>query len=62
MNFSKNRSLGTSLVVQWLRLHASTAVGAGLIPGRGTKIPHTVWCGQKIKLKKKKFILVFSWV
>ena len=31
---------GTSLVVQWLRLHAPTAGGAGLIPGQGTKIPH----------------------
>ena len=32
--------LGTSLVVQWLRLPASTAGGMGLIPGQGTKIPH----------------------
>ena len=31
---------GTSLVVQWLRLYAPTAVGAGLIPGQGAKIPH----------------------
>ena len=30
-----------------LRLHASNAGGAGSIPGRGTKIPHAVWCGQK---------------
>ena len=36
----KNSSFGTSLGVQWLRLHASTAGGVGLIPGRGTKIPH----------------------
>ena len=27
---------GTSLVVQWLRLHASTAGGMGSIPGLGT--------------------------
>ena len=33
---------GTSFVVQWLRLHASNAGGAGLIPGQGTMIPHTV--------------------
>ena len=40
-------SPGTSLVVQWLRLHASNAGGPGLIPGQGTrshmlqlKIPH----------------------
>ena len=33
------KNLGTSLVVQWLRLHASSAEGAGSIPGQGTKIP-----------------------
>ncbi|TEA30144.1 hypothetical protein DBR06_SOUSAS4810005, partial [Sousa chinensis] len=27
----------TSLVVQWLRLHAPNAGGPGLIPGRGTR-------------------------
>ena len=32
-------SEGTSLAVQWLRLHASSAEGAGSIPGQGTKIP-----------------------
>ena len=39
---------GTSLVVQWLRLHAPTAGGPGSIPDQGTrsrtpqlKIPHT---------------------
>ena len=36
----KNEDAGTSLVVQWLRLRASTAGGTGLIPGWGTKIPH----------------------
>ena len=30
---------GTSLVVQWLRLHTSNAEGIGSIPGEGTKIP-----------------------
>ena len=44
--------LGTSLVVQWLRLHASNAGGMGLTPGRGTKITHAVWHGQKKKKKK----------
>ena len=43
----KKSSFGTSLAVQWLRLHASTAGHTGLIPGRGTKIPHAVWDGQK---------------
>ena len=31
----------TSLVVEWVRLQASTAGGTGSIPGQGTKIPHT---------------------
>ena len=44
-------ALGTSQVVQWLRLHASTAEGLGSIPGQGTKIPHAVWYGQKETLK-----------
>ena len=43
---------GTSLVVQWLRLGASTAGGAGSIPGPGTKISHAAWYGQKIKINK----------
>ena len=34
---------GTSLAVQWLRLCASTAVGAGSIPGQGTKILQATW-------------------
>ena len=39
MNFClpvKELTLGTSLVVQWLRLHAPSAGGPGLIPGQGT--------------------------
>ena len=32
---------GTSLVVQWLRLHAPNAGGPGSIPGWGTNIPYT---------------------
>ena len=40
---------GTSLAVQWLRLHTSSAGGMGSIPGRGTKIPHAVQGGQKKK-------------
>ena len=43
----KKRASGVSQVVQWLRLHASTAGGMGSIPGLGTKIPHAAWCGQK---------------
>ena len=33
--------LGTSLVIEWLGLHASNAGAQGSIPGWGTKIPHT---------------------
>ena len=46
-------AFGTSLAVQWLRLHACTARGTGLIPGRGAKILHAVQCSPK---KKKKII------
>ena len=37
----------TSLAVQWLRPHASNAESTGLIPDRGTRIPHAMGCGQK---------------
>ena len=45
--------LGTSLVVQWVRLQASTAGGTDSIPGWGTKIPHALW--QKKKKKNSLF-------
>ena len=32
----------------------STAVGAGSIPGQGTKMPLAAQCNQKVKKKKKK--------
>ena len=38
---------GTSLEVQWLKLHASNAGDTGLIPGWGTKIPYAMQRGQK---------------
>ena len=44
---------GTSLVVQLLRLQASTAGGTGSIAGQGSKIPHTTEHGQKERKKKK---------
>ena len=47
----KKKGPGTSLVVQWLKLSASNAGDASSNPGRGTKIPHAVWLGQK---KRKK--------
>ena len=52
LDFIENKQ-GTSLVVQWLRLHASNAGGAGLIPGWETKIPRAMWRGQKIEKVKK---------
>ena len=41
--------LGTSLVVQGLRLHASNAGVMGSIPGQGTKILHAEGHGHKKK-------------
>ena len=38
---------GTSLVVQWLGLHVSTAGSMGSTPGWGTKILQAMWHGQK---------------
>ena len=53
---------GASLVVQRLRLCASTAGGMGSIPDWGTKIPHASQHGQKINknknwCKKKKSVM-----
>ena len=52
----------TSLAVQWLRLCASTAGGAGSIPGRGTKIlwhapPHT----KKMRFGEVSLHRSFAW-
>ena len=33
----ENTGLGTSLAVQWLRLHAPNAGGPGSMPGQGTR-------------------------
>ena len=46
----------TSLAVQWLRLRASTAEGAGSIPSQGTNIPNAKGQSQK----KKKSITVIT--
>ena len=48
---------GTSLVVQWLRLHAPNAGVISLIPGRGTKIPHAAQGCQN----KKTSIWTLIW-
>ena len=47
--------MGTSLVVQWLRLCVLNAGGVGLIPDQGTRILHAV-SQNKIKKKKKNMI------
>jgi len=39
--------MGTSLVVQWLRLYTSTAGGMGSILGWGTKMFYAVQLDQK---------------
>ena len=44
---------------QWLRLHASTAGGMGLISGQGTMIPLAVWCSQKRNLRGHKNVNIF---
>ena len=46
--------LGTSLVVQWLKLHAFIVGYVGLIPGQGTEILH----GQKKKKSNKLFFFL----
>ena len=45
------------MAIQGLRPHFA-AGGVGSIPGLGTKIPHTVWCGQKKKKKKDNLIKI----
>ena len=44
---------GASQAAQGLRLHDSTAEGAGLIPGQGTKTPHVMQGGQNNNTKIK---------
>ena len=64
-------SLGTSLVIQWLRFHTLTAEGLGLIPGQGTinrshvlqKIGSAsakTWCSQINDKYFLKFPLFFE--
>ena len=48
-NYHKKFSTGTSLVVQWLRVHVANAGDAGWNPGRGTKIPHALQHNQGIE-------------
>ena len=52
---------GVFLVVQWLRLHASTSRAMGLIPGWGTKIPYTVAKKKKKKNSKSNQQIGLGW-
>ena len=54
---SKNRVLGTSLAVQWLRPCATTVGGLGSIPGRGTKILDVAQCGKRQDKTNNKLII-----
>ena len=56
------KHLGTSLVVQWLGLHASPVGSKGSVPGRGTMIPQAEQQGpppkknRRVKETARKFI------
>ena len=50
----RRRYCKASLEVQGLTLQVSIAGGTSSIPGQGTKIPHAMWHGPKIKIKLKK--------
>ena len=52
-----NISLGTFLVVQWLRISAFSAGSAGSIPGWRTEIPYAARCSQKLNKKILTFTL-----
>ena len=53
---------GTSLVVQWLRLHASNAEGMGSIPGWGTKIPHAIRGVANKQTNKTTLLKTLQWL
>ena len=42
----KKQTMGKSMAIQWLVLHAFTAGGVGSIPSWGTKIPNATRLGQ----------------
>ena len=53
----EKQDIGTTLAVQWLRLHAPTAGGMGSIPGWGTKVPHAIQLGHSKKKDKNKIFV-----
>ena len=48
--------VGTSLVVQWLRICGSNAGSMGSIPGQGPEITNATQLDLNIFLKKEDFI------
>ena len=50
---------GTSLAVQWLRLHLPLQGNAGLIPGEGIKIPHASQ-PENQNIKQKQYCNKFN--
>ena len=52
--------MGSSLMIQWLRLCTFKAEVAGLILGQGTKIPHVSRHDQNLKLKKQLKIMIYK--
>ena len=50
---------GTSLVIQWLRLHTSKARGMDSIPGQGAKIPHASGSEDQ-NMKQKQYCNKFN--
>ena len=54
----KGAARGTSLEVQWLRLLASNAGGAGSIPGQGTKILNTMLARSKKQNSSIRYLLL----
>ena len=57
----RKKQLGTSLAVQWLRLHTPSAGDAGSSPVWGTKIPHAMLNIANLKNLKKKKIRTITW-
>ena len=51
--------MGTSLAVQWLRLHLPIHGGVGSIPDQGAKIPYGLWLKNHI-IKQKKYCNKFN--
>ena len=58
---TRKASLGTFMMVQWLRLWTFYAGGPGLIPGQGTTIPRAMWHGRK-KKKEKQISSLTEWL